>query len=125
MENLYIRAENFIPEIDFDATAGVLNISGESYHEYTLEFFQPVFEWLKRYFQTPGRQITVNFRMTYYNTSTSRRFLEMLDLIEEYQTNKSGQIVINWYYKANDVDMMESGEEYREDTNLTINLLPY
>ncbi|MCU0449252.1 MAG: DUF1987 domain-containing protein [Bernardetiaceae bacterium] len=125
MENLYIRAENFIPEIDFDAAAGVLNISGESYHEYTLEFFQPVFEWLKRYFQTPNRHITVNFRMTYYNTSTSRRFLEMLDMMEEYQTNKGGKIEVNWHYKANDVDMMESGEEYREDTNLTINLLPY
>lgn len=125
MENFFVKADNFIPEISFNADSGVLEVSGESYHEYTLEFYQPAFQWLEDYLATTNRKITFNFRMTYYNTSSSRRFLEMFDMLEEYQKNKNGEIIVNWYYKANDIDMLESGEEYSEDTDLPFNLIPY
>lgn len=125
MENFYIKAANFIPEINFIAESGELSISGESYHEYTQEFYQPVFEWLRNYLATPGRTITFNFKMYYYNTSSSRRFLEIFDMLEDYQNNHNGTMIINWYYKENDLDMLESGEEYAEDTGLKFNLIPY
>lgn len=123
MENLFIKADTFIPEINFNAQTGELNISGESYHEYTLEFYQPVFNWLTEYLKTPGRNIVLNFRMSYYNTSTSRRFLEMFDMLEEYQEQGKGIVTVNWYYSPEDVDMKESGEEYAEDVNLNFNLI--
>jgi hypothetical protein len=63
--------------------------------------------------------------MYYYNTSSSRRFLEIFDLLEDYQNNHNGTILVNWYYKENDLDMLESGEEYAEDTGLTFNLIPF
>jgi hypothetical protein len=123
MENFHVKADNFVPAIDFNAETGVLNISGESYHEYTLEFYQPAFDWLNRFLAAPGRNIQLNFRMTYYNTSTSRRFLEMFDLLEVYEKEQQGSVEVNWYYNASDVDMKESGEEYQEDTDLTVKLI--
>ncbi|TAF32757.1 MAG: DUF1987 domain-containing protein [Cytophagales bacterium] len=125
MENLNITGENYIPAVNFDLATGVLEIAGESYHEYTIEFYQPIFNWLNAYLSEPNRTITFNFRMTYYNTSTSRRFLEIFDLLEEYQNEKGGKVTVNWYYQKDDVDMLESGEEYSEDVDLTFNLLPY
>ena len=44
MENFQIEGENYIPSVNFNADSGVLEISGESYHEYTIEFYQPIFE---------------------------------------------------------------------------------
>jgi hypothetical protein len=123
MENFHVKADNFVPSIDFNAETGVLNISGESYHEYTLEFYQPAFDWLNRFLAVPGRKVQLNFRMTYYNTSTSRRFLEMFDLLEVYEKEQQGSVEVNWYYNASDVDMKESGEEYQEDTDLTVKLI--
>ncbi len=123
MENFHIKADTFIPEIDFNAGTGVLNISGESYHEYTLEFYQPAFDWLNRFLQSPNQTIQLNFRMTYFNTSTSRRFLEIFDRLETYEKEQGGSVEVNWYYKANDVDMRDSGEEYSEDTDLKVNLV--
>lgn len=125
MENFYIEGENYIPTVNFDAEKNVLEISGESYHEYTIEFYQPIFEWLKEYFETPGRTLTFNFKMTYFNTSSSRRFLEIFDLLEDYQRDKNGNVTINWYYQKDDVDMLESGEEYAEDVELPFELIPY
>ncbi len=125
MEKFFMAGENYIPTVDFNYDTGILEISGESYHEYTIEFYQPIFDWLNKYLSEPNRTITFNFRMTYYNTSTSRRFLEIFDILEEYQNEKGGKVTVNWYYQKDDVDMLESGEEYSEDVDLTFNLLPY
>lgn len=125
MENFQIEGENYIPTVNFNAETGTLEISGESYHEYTIEFFQPIFEWLNNYLEQEGRTIVFNFRMTYFNTSSSRRFLEIFDLLEDYNKSKNGNVTVNWYYEKDDVDMLESGEEYAEDVDLGFNLLAY
>ena len=124
-EKFQISGENYIPTIDFDATTNILEISGESYHEYTIEFYQPVFDWLKAYLDENRPAITFNFKMTYFNTSTSRRFLEIFDMLEDYQNSGKGNITVNWYFQEDDVDMQESGEEYAEDVKLEFNLLPF
>jgi len=125
MENFHIEGENYIPTVDFNPETGELEISGESYHEYTIEFYQPIFDWLREYLGEEGRKIIFNFKMTYFNTSTSRRFLEIFDLLEEYKNDKNGDVTVNWYYQKDDVDMHESGEEYAEDVDITFNLLAY
>jgi len=125
MENFFIESSTYIPKIDFNPETDVLSIEGESYHEYTVEFFQPVFEWLNKYLSEPGKKITLNFRMTYFNTSSSRRFLEILNLLEDYQDENGGDVVVNWYYEEGDIDMLESGEEYEEDVSIDFNLIPY
>ncbi|UZR95692.1 DUF1987 domain-containing protein [Chondrinema litorale] len=125
MENFFIESSTYIPKIDFNCETNILSIEGESYHEYTVEFFQPVFEWLDKYLTEPGKEITMNFKMTYFNTSSSRRFLEVLNLLEEYQDESEGKVTVNWYYEEGDIDMLESGEEYEEDVNIDFNLIPY
>jgi len=125
MENFFIKGSVYIPTVDFNAETGILEISGESYHEYTLEFYQPIFDWLEEFLGGSGKTVTFNFRMTYFNTSSSRRFLEILSMLEDYKENKDGKVVVNWYYQENDVDMLESGEEYSEDVDLEFNLISY
>jgi hypothetical protein len=125
MEDFNIKGSTYIPTINFSASTGILEIEGESYHEYTIEFFQPVFDWLRQYLEKSGQTITLNFRMSYFNTSSSRRFLEILTMLEEYQKEKNGKVTVNWFYEENDVDMLESGEEYADDVDLPFNLIPY
>ena len=125
MENFFIKGSTYIPTVSFDAQSGVLEISGESYHEYTIEFFQPIFEWLNNYLAEPNRSFVFNFKMTYFNTSSSRRFLEIFDLLENYSKNKNGKVEVNWYYKEGDLDMLESGEEYADDVDLKFNFISY
>ncbi len=124
MNNFHIEGQDYIPEIYFDATKKELNISGESYHEYTVEFYQPVFEWVANFLKTPKMHISLNFKMSYFNTSSSRRFLELLNMLEEYQHTQNGSVVVNWYYEEDDPDMLETGEEYENDVDLKFNLVP-
>jgi len=125
MDNFHIKGQDYIPEVYFDAQKHQLHISGESYHEYTVEFYQPVFEWLEQYLKDGGKHITMEFKMSYFNTSTSRRFLEILHLLEEYQLNNNGKVTINWFYEEDDMDMLETGEEYEVEVEIPFNLIPY
>ncbi len=125
MENFTIKGSTYIPTVNFDAATGILEMSGESYHEYTIEFFQPILEWLRKYLEEPNRNITFNFKMTYFNTSSSRRFLEIFDMLEDYKKHKSGTVLVRWHYKEGDVDMLESGEEYAEDVDIPFEFIPY
>jgi len=125
MENLFIEGKGFIPRVELSAKTSVLEFSGQSYHEYTDEFFDPIFAWLSEYLKEPGKKITANFRMTYFNTASSKCFLEILDMLKAYQDNHEGNITVNWYYQSNDYDMLETGEDYIIDTQLHINLIPY
>lgn len=126
MNDFYtIKGEKYIPNIEFNAQTNVLEISGQSYHEYVEEFFQPILEWIKDYLASLPTQITFNFRMTYFNTASSRCLLEMFELFDEYQHQHTTNIVINWYYKETDYDMLESGRDYAMDTKLKFKLLAY
>ncbi len=47
MENLIIEGSKTKAYINFNKDSGLLEIGGESYPENALEFFKPVYDWLK------------------------------------------------------------------------------
>lgn len=126
MKKFYIDgSREFIPKILLDPDSGKLEISGESYHEYTDEFFDPVFQWLTQYLQEPGHEIVMNFKMKYFNTASSKCFYEFIEMMREYEEKGLGKTQVNWYYEEGDVDMLEIGEDYAEDSGKDIHLIPY
>lgn len=113
-------ASNYAPEhrtaytpcIVFDAKQGILEIAGEAYAEYAVEFFQPLLEILTAFTSTTDNSaLTVAFKMTYFNTSTSRCFFEIFDILEKYHL-KGGKVKCNWYYQQEDLDIFDSGVEF-------------
>lgn len=124
MKSLIIPEGNYTPYISFDADTQVFEIAGESYSEYTLDFFEPVLRWLSTYLEQNREPVTFNFRMNYFNTSTSRRFFEILKILEDFYYKQNGFVQVNWFAKSNDLDMIESGEDYQEDfITLPFNIL--
>ncbi len=62
--------------------------------------------------------------MIYFNTSSSKAILDILDLIEKYHKS-GGNITVNWYYESDDEDIQESGEEFSEGLTVKYNLISY
>ena len=115
----------YIPEVSYNEPDGRLCISGESYHEYAVEFFQPVFDWLQRFIEEkPERKLTVSFKMSYYNTSTSRRFVDMMRILEEHH-QRGGNVTVEWHYEADDFDMSESGKEFAQSVSFEFKFFAY
>ncbi len=126
LEDIVIEGSHknfFTPNVNFSVKTGICEISGESFLENTVEFYQPLIDWLKVYTTEVKKPIALIIKLTYYNTSTSRCLLDILNILKEYEDN-GGDVVVNWHYDENDIDMEEDIEDYMIDTGLQINLIP-
>lgn len=111
METLIIEATNLTPYISFDATAGKLELVGRSIPENSLEFYQPVYEWLDAYVASPNEKTIVEVKLDYFNTSSSKCILDILKKVDKLD-DAGYDILIKWFYNESDEDMMEAGEDY-------------
>lgn len=124
MENLFIEGTKTKPKINFDLDTGILEIAGESYPENALEFFKPIYEWLSVFFSEYKNPVIFNFKLTYFNTSSSKAILDLLDLIEQ-NFKKGLKIEVNWYFEEDDEDIEESGEEFADGLTVPYKLVSY
>jgi hypothetical protein len=127
MENINIEGSHtnfFVPTVDFNAENGVCVISGESFLEDTIEFYDPLVQWLEEYTTQIKNPITFEIKLTYFNTSTSRSILDLLNVLKDYEET-GGQVIVNWHYDEDDIDMEEDIEDYMLDTGLEINMIPF
>ena len=84
MDNLFIKATKSSPEIHFDNTKNFLSIRGESYPENTARFYVPVLSWVEEYLQRlEDQEVTVEMDIPYFNSSSSKILLDLLDMLDE------------------------------------------
>lgn len=114
MENLIIKETKYTPEVKFNTNDGVLNIKGNSYPENTLEFYDPILNLMENFFsKTKNKDITLNIEIVYFNSSSSRVFFEIFDLIEDFSSKIN--FTINWIYESDNEGVLEIGEDFKED----------
>jgi hypothetical protein len=126
MENLEIKSKSdvyFIPEVNLNATTGKCLLAGESYLEDTDEFYNNIINWLEAFIKEVKKPINFEFRLTYFNTSSSRSILNVLRVLKGYE-DKGGSVTVNWYYPEDDDSISEEAEDYVKDTGLKINIFP-
>jgi hypothetical protein len=122
MEKISIEGTPKTPTVTVDLEKGFMEIKGRSIPENSTEFYLPIMNSLKDFLATKKGNITVNFKLEYFNTSSSKCILDILKSLSTIQ--KSGStIVINWYYEEDDEDMLESGDNYQEIVNLPFNMI--
>jgi hypothetical protein len=122
MENLFIAATKYTPEIKMDAEKGEIKISGSSYPENANEFYRPINKWIENYFLSEQKGLIVNFYIYYFNTSTSKSFLNILEILETF-TSRGFKIVVNWYYSEDDDDGLDSGERLFMELDINYHLI--
>jgi hypothetical protein len=114
MENLTIEETKYTPKIVLDADEGTISLTGKSYPENTFEFYEPMMQWIRDYFETAAKDITVvNMEITYFNSSSSKLFFDFFDLLEE--NHEDHKIKINWIYDEDNESAEETGEDFIED----------
>ena len=110
MNNLLREKTHTTPEIDFDANTGVFEIKGRSIPENAMKIYRPVMEWVEQYLVNPQPKTTINLRLSFFNTSTSKYLMEMLKKFEV--VNRQGYPVeVFWYY--DDEDIRDIAEDYQ------------
>ena len=126
MENLHIpivEDEFDKPFVSFDAESGKCELSGESFPEKTEDFYGRLMDWLKQYMEEVKGPIDFLFKVTYFNTSSSKRILHIMILLQEY-VEKGGKVTAQWNYDPEDLDLEEDIEDLRVISNLDLKYNP-
>jgi hypothetical protein len=123
MENLTLEATNSTPEIQANYSNNTIEIRGKSYPENTFEFYQPLMDWVEAFFESDQTKLKLTFEIQYFNSSTSKVFYDLFDLLEESRTNGKS-IVVDWEFDPENVSAEEAGEDFKEDfDDMEINLV--
>ena len=121
MNDLFVKKELETPAIEFNIAEGYLLLEGRSIPEDSIKFYEPLLSLLDQFHKNPKPLLEVDFKLEYFNTSSSKCILEILVLLDKIDKGLSS-VIINWFYDEDDEDIYEIGEDYAHFIKLPINL---
>lgn len=122
MEKFYLDPSAKTPLIDFNCETGVLELRGRSIPENSVEFYAPLNEWLIHYEGSAQDKTTVEMKLEYFNTSSSKCILDFFKQLERINGNATS-VHVNWYFEKDDEDMAEAGEDYEAIVELPFSII--
>lgn len=122
MNDIDIKATLKTPTILFNKSENYLLIEGRSTLENPNKFYMPLIEKLKETIKPSSVKMEIDFKLEYFNTTSSLSILTVLKHLQSLHTSKN-EVVINWYYDEEDEDVLEIGKDYSTILNFPFNLL--
>ena len=101
------------PYLLLDPQNKTILIKGRSIPENSVQFYAPVLQALDNWIAEKIKdKITVSIQLEYFNTSSSKRILDIFKKLQELH-KLGAQVDITWIYEKDDEDMMEAGQDYQ------------
>jgi hypothetical protein len=123
MQMLLIEPTKSTPRVEFDKSSQIYRITGQSYPENALLFFTPVFQWLDDFLGNMTGEAEFQFGLQYMNTSSSKCIMDIIDMLDSaYARGK--KVAIKWLYDADNENLLECAEEFKEDVSLPFVIVP-
>ena len=113
MDSLIVDATATSPRVEFDKQNNIFRIEGKSLPEDVKNFYLPLIQWLDKYLLQPNPRTHLYIDFEYFNTSSSKMILILLNKIREIQ-RKGHQVQVTWSYPPHDAEIEEAGEEFAE-----------
>ncbi|MCH9739698.1 MAG: DUF1987 domain-containing protein [Epsilonproteobacteria bacterium] len=116
MDNIFLEQSDNSPKVIMDKDKAFIAFEGKSYPENTFAFYRPITEWLKQYFKyynSSDKVTVINFKFLYFNSATTQIIFEILDIVEEFNSNN--RVEINWFYNEENKNGFEDYEDYAEE----------
>ena len=124
MNPILINSTEDTPGVRLDVAANIFELSGRSLPEDVVKFYKPILDWLDEYAQSPNAHTVFDFKLSYFNTASSKIILDILMKLEGM--NDDGKdITIKWHFPSDDEDMEEAGKEYSEIVSIPIEFVEY
>lgn len=123
--NLHKIETEKTPTVNFNSQTGEFFIEGVSIPEDTLVFYDEIFHWLDNYLLTAVSATTsLRLKMKFFNTSSSKCLFHIFRKLETLHQQRGGVSVV-WYYKLQDTDMFEAGQDFKNLLSLPFHIERY
>jgi hypothetical protein len=123
MDNLLVEATDITPRVEFSKQKNIFRIEGKSLPEDVKNFYTPLIQWLDSYALHPNNETHLYLNFEYFNTSSSKMILIMLNKIRDIQ-KKGFSVLVTWSYPPQDAEIEEAGEEFAELLNIPFQFIP-
>lgn len=117
MDNLLVEATEITPRVEFNKHENIFRIEGKSLPEDVKNFYSPLIQWLEIYALQPNPVTNLTVYFEYFNTSSSKMILILLNKIRDIH-KKGFQVQVTWTYPPLDAEIEEAGEEFAELLNI-------
>jgi len=122
MQEINIKKTQTTPSVVFYAENKTLVIEGRLIPENAETLFLPINNWIEGYFLEENSELKVVFRLNYYNTSSSKRIVNLLKKLDLY-FSKGKKIEATWEYEEDDDDCLNDGEDYKKIVSFPLTLV--
>src|ERR1035437_7175379 len=124
MNVLKIKGSDSVGEVVLDGERGIFEFSGRFLPQRTREYFEPILTWVDNYSKKPYSKSTIIFKLDYFNTSSSKKFLDILLIFQSIHTNGI-DVEIEWYVHKDDIDLKDAGLGYADLVDLPFKYKEY
>jgi hypothetical protein len=111
-KRLHIDRTETSPGIDMDLEHGHIEFIGRSLPANSEAFYNRVYRWLDEYIKQPRPETTVDLKLDYLDTSSSKHFYNIFDKLNAV-TERGQHVQVNWHYETGDEEMAETGKDYQ------------
>jgi len=111
------------PAVSLNQEEGIIEIKGKSIPEDSVEFYQPLYDWLDEYSLNPQKETTVNLAMEYFNTSSSKEFMKFFRKLEDLHAEGKSNVTIRWYHELDDEEMMDMGHGLKTECRIPLEVI--
>jgi hypothetical protein len=120
----FLAATSRIPQVLFDTTTQSALLEGECYPEDADKFFGIMSQVIEDYFATGLNDLNMEIKLIYFNSSSARGLMEMMDSLEAL-SSQGKAIRVNWFYDEDDDFTKEFIEDVVSDHSaLKISMMP-
>ena len=116
MTDLHIDATSRTPGVTLNSAAGSLTITGESYPEDVTAFYAQLTGALEDFFGGGGGTLTTQIKLTYFNSSTARALMELLELLDD-AAERGATVKVDWFCDPDDDITREFAEDIAAEVN--------
>ena len=112
MEPLLLEKTFSTPLVQYTNENNTILIEGRVIPEDANTIFAPIGKWIEDYFSEGNSTLKIVFKLYYYNTSSSKKIVQLLKALDDfYEAGK--QVSVVWEYEEGDDDCMRDGEDYK------------
>lgn len=123
LKPLIIPEDELTPRVVLDKENGMFEIFGKSLPEDSDLFYTPVVNWVKSYVENPNEDTVFNINLNYFNSSSVRKIVDILIVIEKL-LDKNKKVVVKWFYERTDEMMRDIAEDFQSVVRIPFIMIP-
>jgi len=122
MKRIHIEEVGYTPGVILDANKNVFEMTGKACPEDAISFYEPIIDWIDEYAINPNEKTIFEFKLSYYNTASSKAILKVMQQLEKLKIN-GYDVLIKWFYYEDDEELLIAGEDYSEIIEIPFELI--